>query len=249
MEAVDLKAGYGPIEVLRGISFKLNAGEILAVAGPNGSGKTTLLKALLGIIPIRGGTIKIFGHEGHAWPDAERDISYIPQRLQPDRGFPITLNEMLMLNAKSAAGKDFDYYVGMLHLEKLLDRRVGDLSGGELQRAMLAYSVIKNPKILIMDEPTSWVDARGADCVLCMIEEFRKKGIAMMIVTHDFRALRAVATHVLGIGGSGEGFYLSAEDPGVEAGLNSLFGTDHHDEGLKCAMCGERRVKLRRREQ
>jgi ABC-type Mn2+/Zn2+ transport system ATPase subunit len=228
LKVENLSAGYNGARIIDGLNFTVHSGDVLVVVGPNGSGKTTLLKVLLGILPAALGTVRVFGKERLSAAEAERRMAYIPQRLEVDRTFPITLREMLSLSVRRA---NVDKYLDMLELRPLLNKLVGDLSGGQMQRALLAYAVIKEPDLLIMDEPTSWIDAKGADCILCIMEELRKRNIAMVVVTHDFSALGSVATHVLGLGlglGTEGQFFKAVSDPGVEESLASLFGTTHH---------------------
>jgi len=234
--AESLSAGYDGRTVIRGISFTVQGGEVVAVLGPNGSGKTTLLKAILGIIPLREGRVRLFGKERLGEAEGEKRIAYIPQRMELDRTFPITLREMLALARR---GPEAGRYVGMLELEGLLEKSVGDLSGGQMQRALLAYALMKGPGLLIMDEPTSWVDARGASCILCIIEELKARGAAVLLVSHDFSVIKSVSTHVLGIGHDGH-FFDRADSPGLEAKIISIFGPLHHaEEGASvCMHCG-----------
>ena len=139
---------------------------------------------------------------------------------------------MLALSAPKA---DMGKYLDLMELRPLLSRRVGELSGGQMQRALLAYAITKEPGLLVMDEPTSWVDTRGADCIICIIEEFRKKGIAIIMVSHDFNALRPVSTHVLGLGGEGHYFYMPVGADGLDASVAGLSGSTHHVGG-KCIL-------------
>lgn len=224
IRAEGISAGYAEREVITDLSFSLNRGEVLAIIGPNGSGKTTLLRALLGLMPIKSGNLSFFGKPRLAPKEAERLIAYIPQRLEFDRSFPISLREMLILSTPNA---DIEKYLDMLDLRGLLDRRVGELSGGQMQRALLAYAIIKEPGLLVMDEPTSWVDVRGADCIICIIEEFRRKGIAIAVVSHDFCSLQPVATHVLGLGAEGH-FFAAAGSDGLDDKMAGMFGSKHH---------------------
>lgn len=236
IRAENIRAGYDGRPVIKGISFTVHDGEVVAVLGPNGSGKTTLLKALLGILPLKEGSVRLFGRERLGEAEWEKRIAYIPQRVELDHTFPITLREMLAL---SRHGPEAERYIGMLELGSLMDKKVGDLSGGQMQRALLAYALIKGPGLLMMDEPTSWVDARGASCILCIIEELRSKGIAVLIVSHDYSMIKNVSTHVLGIGHDGY-FFDRAESPGLEEKLHSIFGAMHHaEEGASaCMHCG-----------
>jgi ABC-type Mn2+/Zn2+ transport system ATPase subunit len=226
LDVEDMHVGFNGKEIIKGLSFTVRDGDVLAIIGPNGSGKTTVLKAVLGTIPVKAGRVKLFGKE--KFKKTGQLISYIPQRIEVDRTFPISLREMLGLSLRGAS---IEKYIDLLELRGVLSKKVGDLSGGEMQRALLAYAIIKEPALLIMDEPTSWVDVKGADCMLCIMEEFKKKGIAMMVVSHDFSVVRSVATNVLGIGPENY-FFEPADSPVLEKKLESLFGTMHHEIGL-----------------
>jgi len=210
--------------VIKGITFTLDEGEVLTIVGPNGSGKTTLLKAILSLIPLRSGSITLFGKD-ISEVDTERMLAYIPQRLEYERTYPITLREMLSLSLKDA---NIDKFADILEIRKLLDKKVGELSGGQFQRALLTYALMKEPRLLVMDEPTSWMDVKGADCVLCAVEEFRHKGIAVIFVSHDIEVARSISTIVLGIGND-DYFIDKASSPGLTERLALLFGTRHHN--------------------
>lgn len=236
IEAENVRAGYDGRAVVKNVTFAVEEGNVVAVLGPNGSGKTTLLKALLGIIPLKEGRVRLFGRESIGEDERERLVSYIPQRIDFDRTFPITLGEMLDL---SRHGAEAERYLKLLELEGLMGKKVGDLSGGQMQRALLAYALLKGPGLLIMDEPTSWVDARGASCILCVVEELKAKGVAVLIVSHDYSMVKPISTHVLGIGHD-EFFFDSASSPGLEEKIHAIFGTMHHAEkgASHCMHCG-----------
>lgn len=220
----DISVGFNGRDVLGGLSFSVFPGDLLTVIGPNGSGKTTLLKAILGMVPLRTGSVELFGKKGVHEIEPERLIAYIPQRVDLDRTYPISLREMLAL---SIPGASSEKYVEMLELGGLMETRVGDLSGGELQRALLAYSLIKEPRLLMLDEPTSWVDVKGSDCILCAVEEFKDQGIAVVFVTHDVDVAKSISTKVLGLGRGGY-FIEPAGSPELDNKITGLLGTRHH---------------------
>jgi zinc transport system ATP-binding protein len=228
----NIHVSFNHKEIIKDLSFELDEGEVLTIIGPNGSGKTTLLKAILGIIPVKAGVIRVFGKKDIGDLDAERLIAYIPQRMEVDRTYPISLREMLSLSLRGAY---IEKYIDMLELRGLLDKRIGELSGGEFQRALLTYALIKEPKLLLMDEPTSWVDVKGSDCILCTIEDFKKKGIAVIFVSHDITIARSISTKVLGLSHGGH-FLEPVHSPRLEEEITALFGTRHH--GL-CERGGE----------
>lgn len=236
IEAENVRAGYDGRAVVKNVTFAVEEGDVVAVLGPNGSGKTTLLKALLGIIPLKEGRVRLFGRESIGEDERERLVSYIPQRIDLDRTFPITLGEMLEL---SRHGAEAERYLKLLELEGLMGKKVGDLSGGQMQRALLAYALLKGPGLLIMDEPTSWVDARGASCILCVVEELKARGVAVLIVSHDYSMVKPISTHILGIGHD-EFFFDRASSPGLEEKIHAIFGTMHHAEkgASFCMHCG-----------
>jgi ABC-type Mn2+/Zn2+ transport system ATPase subunit len=236
--AENITAGYDGRHVIKNLGFTVSGGDVAAVLGPNGSGKTTLLKAVLGMMPLKEGRVRLFGH-APGEPRLEGKVAYIPQRMEIDRTFPITLGEMLNL---SKHAPELERYIDMLELRKHMRKKVGDLSGGQMQRALLAYALIKGPGLLIMDEPTSWVDARGASCILCIVEELRGKGAAVLFVSHDYSAIKTVCTHVLGVGHEGY-FFERADSPALDEKINELFGPIHHAgaevAGPYCMHCGE----------
>lgn len=228
----DLHVSYGAREVIKSVSFTICEGQVLAVAGPNGAGKTTLVRAILGLMPVTSGTIKL---DAPAHRDPEARVAYIPQRLEVDRTFPISLKEMLGLSVADLG--QMQRYVNLLDLGGLLDRMVGELSGGQMQRALLAYAALKEPSLLVMDEPTSWVDARGADCILCIIEEFKRRGMAMLVVTHDVESFKAVSTHILGLSPTGQHFFEPSGSKTLERLMHGLNASTHQHGGAG-AQCG-----------
>jgi ABC-type Mn2+/Zn2+ transport system ATPase subunit len=237
VRATGLAVGYAGQAVASGLSFSVSDGDVLAVVGPNGSGKTTLVRTLLGLMPPLGGSLSVLGASGPPTPaEAARHVAYIPQRLELDRTFPLSVHEFLSLNPR---GPGAEAYLDMLELRPLLHRRMGELSGGQTQRALLAYAIMKEPRLLVMDEPTSWVDAKGADCIVCIIGEFKRRGIAMIMVTHDLHALSGVATHVLGVGAPETWFFRPVTDAALPSMLDTLSGTGHHSHTGEACRAGQ----------
>ena len=246
LEVRGLAASYGERAIFSDLTFDVAEGDVLAVVGPNGSGKTTLLRAMLGMMKPSYGSVSFLGRPLSGYgSELESMISYIPQRMDIDRTFPISLSEFLSLGPRRP---QMEKYLDILDLRGLMDSRVGALSGGQMQRALLALAVLKGPRLLVMDEPTSWVDVRGADCIVCIMEEFKRQGIAMITVTHDYASIRGVASHVLGLGMEGHHFFGSAGDADLDSHVVGVFGSSHHGDshvhGLHCSF----RVGLRVRE-
>jgi len=223
LRAEGLEVGFDETPILKGIDFEVHDGDVLAIIGPNGSGKTTLIRAILGLIPLRAGKVEFFWKKQAV--EREAHLAYLPQRMDFDRTFPISLRELLGLGMRDSR---FEKYLDVLEIRGLLDKQVGELSGGQMQRALLAYAIGKEPELLIMDEPTSWIDIKGADCVICIMEEFKKRGLSMIVVSHDYSIIRTTATKVLGLSAHGH-FFESASSPDITGKINSLFGTLHHE--------------------
>lgn len=183
---------HGPTEVLHDISLALEPGEIVTVVGPNGSGKSTLLRALLGILPAAGGRI--------ARAPGLR-IGYVPQRLMIDRILPITLRRFLSLPVRvtDAAAQAVLKRVG---LEGQGGQQMAALSGGQMQRALLARALLAEPQVLMLDEPTQGLDQQGEAAFYRLIEEVRAEtGCAILMVSHDLHVVMAASDRVICLNG------------------------------------------------
>ena len=195
----NLSVKFGSSIILDKVNLHVNCGEVIGVVGPNGAGKTTLLRTILGEIPYQG---KIaFQIEGSA--SKKPKIGYVPQKLQFDLYSPISVTD-LVASAIShhpiwvGVNKDLSERVkGVLSLfsaEHLLKRRIGELSGGELQRVLLAIAMTPEPELLLLDEPASGVDVKGLSLFYQIVDDLRKKhDIAVILVTHD---LAGVSSYV-----------------------------------------------------
>lgn len=188
--------------ILSNINLEVHCGEFLALIGRNGAGKTTLLKAVLGEIK-HDGTIEYVDHCGCGVSHAH--VGYVPQHFFFDKSSPVSVCDFL--NAYGNSEPVFKgnkkgrenvrrslEKVGMGHIE---NRRLGELSGGELQRVMLAFALNPVPDLLILDEPISGVDQRGMDIFYNLVAELRKEHhIAVILVSHDFALVEKYAGRV-----------------------------------------------------
>ena len=189
ISARDLSVAYDGKEALSCASLDINAGDFIAVTGPNGGGKTTLVKAILGIIPYRGAITYS--------PEAKRRVGYLPQVNSSDRSFPITMFEAVLSGLQSEkklfgryTGQDRAKVAGLLELtgiKHLSHKPVGELSGGEFQRAMLCRAIISDPVLLILDEPANFVDNKFEDELYTMLRGLNGR-MAILMVTHDIEA-------------------------------------------------------------
>ncbi len=195
----NLTVKFGDNTILDNVNLHVDCGEVVGVVGPNGAGKTTLLRTILGEIPCHG-KIK-FRISGSV--SKKPKIGYVPQKLQFDFGSPISVTD-LVASAISrrpiwvGVNKDLSERVkGVLSLfsaEHLLKRRIGELSGGELQRVLLAIAMTPEPGLLLLDEPASGVDVQGLSLFYRIVDDLRKKyDIAVILVTHD---LAGVSSYV-----------------------------------------------------
>jgi zinc transport system ATP-binding protein len=193
LENVSVEAGGR--KLVENVSFKLNAGELVALIGPNGAGKTTLLRAVLGELR-HSGQIHVHGK-----------IGYVPQRLSFDRSMPMTVLEFLALSVqrrpialgvaarvKTSVGEMLARVGGA----SLSNKPLGGLSGGELQRVLLAAALSNEPSLLLLDEPAAGVDIEGEAAFNELIQrEVREKQCAAILVSHDLSVVADITDRVL----------------------------------------------------
>ncbi len=194
MKAVEVKNLYFKYEnewVLEDINFELEDKKFMAIIGPNGGGKTTLLKLLLGFLTPTKGEIKIYNKP----PKENREIiGYVPQHTNFSLDLPITVFD-IVLQGRLKKGKFFysqedkekaKETLKSLNIYELKDKKIKNLSGGQRQKVLIARALVSEPKILMMDEPTSAIDPRGQKEILDMIENFN---ITRIVVSHDIKIL------------------------------------------------------------
>ncbi|MDD5937516.1 MAG: metal ABC transporter ATP-binding protein [Clostridiales bacterium] len=199
----DVGVSLGDAELLHNVSFHLHCGEIVALIGPNGAGKSSLFKAILGQFPHSG---KIEFHRS----DGERRrpvIGYVPQSPAFDRGDPVSVLDFfaasisdwpVFLPVPAKLRERVRNCLARTHAEALLDKRIGALSGGEVQRMLMALALEPLPHILILDEPLSGVDIDGEKQLLDMLDEIRRNyDLSILLSTHDFATLEHYADKVI----------------------------------------------------
>ncbi|MFC3084502.1 ATP-binding cassette domain-containing protein [Tabrizicola soli] len=183
---------FGAEEVLHDVSLSLAPGEIVTILGPNGSGKSTLLRALLGIVPVA---------EGSVTRAPGLRLAYVPQRLMIDRTMPITVRRFLSLPVRTTdtAAAEALARVGMAGREA---DQMTQLSGGQLQRVLLARALLGQPQVLMLDEPTQGLDQPGEAAFYRLIEEVRHDtGAAILMVSHDLHVVMAASDRVICLNG------------------------------------------------
>ena len=188
ISAKEVSFSIGGHSILIGIDILVRAGEIVSVIGPNGAGKTTLLKLLLGQInPTR----------GHIWRKPNLRVGYVPQRLSIDPVLPMTARRFLALSGEKNSAI-FDHVMAEVGISGLLDHPVQDISGGELQRLLLARALIRMPELLVLDEPAQGVDITGQAEIYQLIADIRhRQGCGVLLVSHDLHMVMAATDQVL----------------------------------------------------
>ena len=195
LEVKNLTVRFGKETVLENISFSVEEGEIFGIIGPNGAGKTTLFRAILGLIPYTGEII---------WHKKAR-LGYVPQRLEFDKTLPLTGEELLLLRNQSGfwfppqeLSRDIQDTLAHVKVGHLASRKIGELSGGELQRLLIAYAIFGKPEVLLFDEPTSGIDLAGEATIYNLIKHLAAEyNLSVFFISHDIHVLYTFVDHVL----------------------------------------------------
>lgn len=188
-------------QVLSDVSLTVGRGDFIAVTGPNGGGKTTLLRIMLKLLKPTSGTVSYFDEEGR--PTDRLSVGYLPQKNMIDARFPITVREVVELGiaGESRLSKaERRSLVGeMIDLVGLSDKAgasLGSLSGGQLQRALMARAIISRPSVLVLDEPLSYVDRRFERRIYEIVENL-SKSTTIILVSHDMTTIASMANRHL----------------------------------------------------
>ena len=191
----DVTVLYGHRLALDHVTLAVPHGGQVAVVGPNGAGKSTLFKALVGLLPVRGGSIELRDRDPQA---RAQPIAYVPQREEIDWSFPVTVQDVVMMGRYGRLGwlrrpQAADREVVARSLEELAiadlaARPVGDLSGGQQQRVFLARALAQEPHVLLLDEPFTGVDVGAREALLDLLDRLRDRGITVLVSTHDMEA-------------------------------------------------------------
>lgn len=202
IEIQNLSFAYERELVLENINLNINEKDFLVLIGPNGGGKSTLVKLMLGINSLQSGSIKI---SNQALQKSLSLIGYVPQNTNVNIDFPIKAIEVVMMGHQAHKKALFGYkkeeiahamhVLKQVGMQELAHKKIGSLSGGQRQRVMIARALCANPKILLLDEPTSSIDADGQKQVYELLKELNKK-ITVIVVSHDLSVILEYATKV-----------------------------------------------------
>lgn len=206
----DLRVDLDDTPVLHGLSLSVPAGEAVAIMGENGSGKSTLLRSLLALVPISGGHAEIFGRPVTAprslpW----KRIGYVPQRLAPVGGMPTTALEVVRtgllrrpwLRLPRDAAARSEAALAAVGLAERARHPVAHMSGGQQQRVAIARALVRDPDLLILDEPAAGVDQRRQADLARILGELRAQGRSMLLVLHDLGHFAPVLDRALVLDG------------------------------------------------
>jgi zinc/manganese transport system ATP-binding protein/zinc transport system ATP-binding protein len=201
IELQNVSAGYEGRPALSHVDLAVGPGEFVGIVGPSGSGKTTLLRVLLGDLPLYAGSAHVEGRE--VGSGGRPSIGYVPQLQTIDWNFPVTVEEVVLMGRATSSGpwpwprrEDRAEMLRILERLGIADQRkrhIRNLSGGQQQRVFLARALIRNPRILLLDEPTSGVDIKTRDDILHLIADLNRDGVTVVLTTHE---LNAVAAHL-----------------------------------------------------
>ncbi|MDD3653523.1 MAG: metal ABC transporter ATP-binding protein [Desulfotomaculaceae bacterium] len=203
IEIRSLSVYYNNLCALDSVNLNVKEQEFLGIIGPSGGGKSTLLKSVLNLVKPSSGSIKIFGQPLRL---SLNQIGYVPQNIRFDRHFPINVKDVVLMGRISRHKPLFLRYkqadltivsqiLKDLEIGHLIDRQIGQLSGGQLQRVLLARALAVEPRILLLDEPTSNVDSYSKTLIYSILKELSRR-IAVIVVTHDIWAISSLIDQV-----------------------------------------------------
>lgn len=177
------------------VNFDIEKGDFVCIIGPNGAGKTSLVKIIMGLLKPTSGEIHLY----------ESKIGYVPQYLNRDEFSPMTVEELLLLKmspnffSRTGAYKsEMNKILSTTNIEHVLNKKLHHLSGGEMQRVMIAYALIDRPGLLILDEPVSGIDIHGEQDFYELLEQIHQEfDITIMMISHDIDIVYQYATNVI----------------------------------------------------
>lgn len=176
-------------QILKNINLELKKGEITTLIGPNGGGKTSIARILIGILKASSGEVFI---------SKNAKIGYMPQKLEIEKTIPLRVIDFLNLSATAEAMARLEAMAKKLLIENILEKSIHKISGGELQKALLVKTLINNPDILVLDEPTQYMDIAAQAEFYQVIEEIREqKNCAILIISHDLHIVMQKTNQVV----------------------------------------------------
>jgi zinc transport system ATP-binding protein len=243
----DVWVRFGNLDALESISLHVQAGRILSIVGPNGGGKTTLLGVILGLVKPWRGEVSVFGKNPK---DTRGLIGYLPQNSRHNLSFPVRVSDVVAMSRfarkriieKLDAGdiSAIDNALDRVEMKPLRRAHFGSLSGGQKQRVLIARALALEPRILVLDEPSTGLDMVAQDQFYRLLGRLRDDGLTIVIVSHDIGSVTAAADRIACLnrklhfhGGQGERIPSTV--------LEKVFGNNmvmlHHS--TDCGLCGD----------
>jgi zinc transport system ATP-binding protein len=224
VEMENVSVSFDRQSVLQDVNLSIDKDEFLAIIGPNGGGKSTLLKVILGLIKADQGRISVFGKKPG---DPSNPIGYLPQYVSFDPDFPINVFDTVLSGRYHGLFKNYSdddrekvvnalEEVGML---KMRHRQMSRLSGGQKQRVFIARAIVRDPKLLLLDEPMASIDPKMQESFYELLAQFRKR-MAIVLVSHD---VGAVSTHVESIACLNQKLYYHGSVEESAEGLEKVY--------------------------
>lgn len=194
VEVHDLTISYHKKPVLWDVDLCLPPGKVIGVIGPNGAGKSTLLKAIMGLIPLDSGFVKLFGEPLHK---VRKKVSYVPQRESVDWNFPASVLDVVVMGRYAQLGlfrrpRKADKEVAMqclrqVGMEPFAQRQIAQLSGGQQQRVFLARALAQEAQLYLLDEPFAGIDAATEKTIITLLQSLAQQGKSVIVVHHDLQ--------------------------------------------------------------
>ncbi len=222
IEVSHVSVSYGRVKALEDVSFTIEKGAFLSIIGPNGGGKTTLIKVLLGLIKPREGSLKIH---------SDKPVGYVPQFNSFERRFPITVCRVVLMGSLSGKNPLFHRYgqadkdrahelMALLGIEALHDRQISQLSGGQMQKVLIARALMTDPDVLILDEPTSSIDAESRTEIYGILNKLKGEK-TIILISHD---LGSVSSYIDAIACLNVSLEFHEDGKITESSVNHIYG-------------------------
>lgn len=196
IEVEGLRAGYRDHEAVTGITFAVRPGRLAGILGPNGSGKSTLAKALIGLLQPWSGTVRVMGQPPS---EARGHVGYVPQSQEVDWDFPVTVRDVVAMGLyrrtlgldrfRRADGQAIQSALERMDVAQMASRQVGELSGGQQRRVLLARALVRDPEVLLLDEPAAGLDVPAEEELLRLLRGMADEGKTVVMATHDIQGV------------------------------------------------------------
>jgi zinc transport system ATP-binding protein len=198
VEIKNLTVRYDSVKALDDVSFSINQNDFLGIIGPNGAGKSTLFSCMLGLLQNYEGEIKFFSQDIKKSKKYLKEIGYVPQKPIFEKNFPATVKEVVRMGLpRNVPEKRVDEVLQQVWIHELANRRIGELSGGQQQRVFIAKALVSEPKILILDEPVTGIDASSTEIFYSILRDLNQnQNITIIWSSHDLDAVNKLANKV-----------------------------------------------------